>query len=322
MATSTLPISVLIPVRNEVRNLGRCLAALAGWADEVVVVDSHSSDGTVELAKRAGAQVLQFDYRGGWPKKRQWALDTHRWRNDWILLLDADEIITPALKAEIEAAIGEPSVAGYWLRFEILFLGTLLRHGDTALWKLSLFRRGRGRYEQRLASQDSSMSDIEIHEHVVVEGATGRLRNAVRHENFNSLDRYIAKHNEYSNWEAQVFLHGTSGALRPTLFGNQAQRRRWLKRRFLMLPGSPLWRFLYVYILRMGFLDGRAGLIYAMFKFVQTFHVKAKIVELRETASEKLGASNVLCANMAAAKPLDERLAATSVDKAKAYDLP
>jgi glycosyltransferase involved in cell wall biosynthesis len=287
MATKeTVPVSVLIPVRNEERNLGRCLAALAGWADEIVVVDSHSTDGTAAQAQAAGAMVLQFNYAGGWPKKRQWALDTHPWQNEWILLLDADEILTESVKAEIALAIRDQRYAGYWLRFQIVFLGRMLRHGDTALWKLYLFRRGKGRFEKRLERQDASMADIEIHEHVAVEGAVGRLKNPVRHENWNSLDRYITKHNEYSNWEAHVFLHGTDGELRPSLWGNQAQRRRWLKRKAMMLPGTPLWRFFYVYIFRLGFLDGRSGLTYALFKFVQTFHVKAKIMELRGQAAE------------------------------------
>lgn len=276
-----LPISVLIPTRNEARNLGRCLAPLKNWADEIVVVDSQSTDGTIQTAEAAGAHVLQFRYTGGWPKKRQWALDTFAWRNEWILLLDADEIVTEPIMAEIGEAIRDSRFDGYWLRFQLVFLGRMVRFGDTALWKLFLFRHGKGRYEKRLEQQDASMSDVEIHEHVVVDGPTRRLSNPVRHENWNSLDRYITKHNEYSNWEAHVFVYGTAGELRPSLFGNQAQRRRWLKRKLIMLPGSPLWRFLYVYIFRLGFLDGRAGFVYSMFKFVQTFHVKAKIYELR-----------------------------------------
>jgi glycosyltransferase involved in cell wall biosynthesis len=278
-----VPLSVLIPTRNEAKNLGRCLAPIAEWADEVVVVDSGSTDGTVEMAESAGARVLQFRYTGGWPKKRQWALNTHAWRNGWILLLDADEILTEPIKAEIESAIQDPHYDGYWLSFQLVFLGRMIRYGDTMLWKLFLFRRGKGRYEKRLEQQDSSMSDVEIHEHTVVDGPTRRLRHPVRHENWNSLDRYITKHNEYSNWESHVLLYGTNGELRPSLFGNQAQRRRWLKRKLIMLPGSPLWRFLYVYIFRLGFLDGRPGFTYAMFKLVQTFHVKAKIHELRQS---------------------------------------
>ena len=279
--TNKIPISVLIPARNEVSNLRRALAPLVGWADEIVVVDSGSTDGTIEVAQSLGAKVVQFQYKGGWPKKRQWALDTYPWRNEWILLLDADEILTEPGKVEIANAIGDSRYDGYWLQFQLVFLGRAIRYGDTTLWKLFLFRRGRATYEKRLEQQDASMADVEIHEHVVSDGPTRRLKEPVRHENWNSLDRYITKHNEYSNWEAHVYVHGTTGSLQPSLFGNQAQRRRWLKRNLIMLPGSPLLRFLYVYLFRLGFLDGRAGLIYAMFKFVQTFHVKAKIYELR-----------------------------------------
>jgi glycosyltransferase involved in cell wall biosynthesis len=103
-----IPISVLIPTRNEARNLPRCLAPLVGWADEIVVVDSQSTDASSDLAESCGARVLQFRYAGGWPKKRQWALDTYSWQNEWVLLLDADEILTDALKDEIEEAIRDP----------------------------------------------------------------------------------------------------------------------------------------------------------------------------------------------------------------------
>ena len=120
------PISVLIPVRNEIRNLQRCMKALDDWADEVVVVDSHSTDGSAEWAVAHGAQVVQFDYRGGWPKKRQWALDTYPFRNEWILLLDADEILLGGINQEITDTMGRATEAGFWLRFEIVFLGRQL----------------------------------------------------------------------------------------------------------------------------------------------------------------------------------------------------
>jgi hypothetical protein len=102
----------------------------------------------------------------------------------------------------------------------------------------------------------------------------------VRHENVNSLDRYIQKHNEYSNWEASVLRRGTPGEIRPKFWGTQAQRRRWLKRVFLRFPGSPLFFFFYKYFFRLGFLDGVPGLIYCCFQSIQIFHVKAKLFEM------------------------------------------
>ena len=282
------PISVLIPTRNEAGNLPRCLAALDGWADEIVIVDSASTDATVEIAEAAGATVLQFSYGGGWPKKRQWALDTHSFRNEWILLLDADEILDERVRNEIAAAVARNDHDGYWLRFRLHFLGRPLRFGGFDLWKLFLFRKGKGRYERRIRGEQTGvMSDIEVHEHVVCDGRVGRLRSPVRHENWNSLFRFIAKHNEYSEWEARVYHEGEAGEMKPRLFGGtQAQRRRWLKQRMIRVPGFPLITFLYHYVLKLGFLDGRAGLIYCALKGVQRLHAKAKWYELRLAARE------------------------------------
>jgi hypothetical protein len=163
------------------------------------------------------------------------------------------------------------------------FLGRILRHCGASFWKLSLFRKGRGRFECRLKDQDPSMADIEIHEHVLVDGPTAHLRNALIHHNVDSLSRYILKHNEYSNWEARVLLQPErdSEQVSADLIGTQAQRRRWLKRNLYRLPGSPALLFLYRYIFRLGFLDGVPGLIYCSFQAVQMFHSKAKIYELR-----------------------------------------
>ncbi len=280
-AAAKLPVSVIVPVRNEAKNLPRCLQALRD-VGEVYVIDSQSTDDTVEIARSHGAQVVQFHYQGGWPKKRQWAMNTLPIAYDWILLLDADEVVTPELAEEIRRAIRNPAVDGYSILLRTWFLGRVLRHGDVGLWKLSLFRRGKGRYECRLKDQDASMADMEVHEHVVVEGATARLQNPLIHHNVESLSRYIQKHDEYSNWESHVLLQrGDDKELPPSLAGTQAQRRRWLKRKLFAVPGSPVLLFLYRYILRLGFLDGAAGLIYCGFQAVQMFHTKAKIYELK-----------------------------------------
>ncbi len=258
-AAAKLPVSVIVPVRNEAKNLPRCLQALRD-VGEVYVIDSQSTDDTVEIARSHGAQVVQFHYQGGWPKKRQWAMNTLTIAYDWILLLDADEVVTPELAEEIRRAIRNPAVDGYSILLRTWFLGRVLRHGDVGLWKLSLFRRGKGRYECRLKDQDASMADMEVHEHVVVEGATARLQNPLTHHNVESLSRYIQKHDEYSNWESHVLLQrGDDKELPPSLAGTQAERRRWLKRKLFAVPGSPVLLFLYRYILRLGFLDGAAG---------------------------------------------------------------
>jgi glycosyltransferase involved in cell wall biosynthesis len=281
-ARQVLPVSVIVPVRNEARNLPRCLESLAG-VGEVHVIDSQSTDDTVAIAQSHGAKVVQFYYAGGWPKKRQWAMDTLPLAYDWILLLDADEVLTPGLMEEIRRAVQNPAVNGYSIRLQMYFLGRVLRHGDASFWKLSLFRKGRGRFECRLKDQDASMADIEIHEHVVVDGPTAELHHALVHHNADSLSRYILKHNEYSNWEARVLLQpeGAAEEVSADLSGTQAQRRRWLKRNLYRMPGSPVLLFLYRYMVRLGFLDGVPGLIYCAFQAVQMFHSKAKIYELK-----------------------------------------
>ncbi len=282
--SALLPLSVIVPVRNEGHNLRRCLESLQS-AGEVYVIDSQSTDDTAAIAESHGAKVVQFRYAGGWPKKRQWAMDTLPLAYDWILLLDADEVLTPELAEEIQQAIQDRQVNGYYIALQMHFLGRRLRHSGASFWKLSLFRKGLGRYECRLQDQDASMADMEVHEHVVVTGATRKLAHPLIHHNVESLYRYFQKHNEYSNWEARVWFEGSRNSndeeIRAAFWGTQAQRRRWLRRHFLMLPGSPILFFLYKYMLKLGFLDGVPGLIYCTNQGVQFFNIKAKIYELR-----------------------------------------
>jgi glycosyltransferase involved in cell wall biosynthesis len=281
-ASAVLPLSVIIPVRNEGHNLRRCLESLKS-VGEVYVIDSKSTDDTVAIAQSHGAKVVQFHYAGGWPKKRQWAMDTLPLAYDWILLLDADEVLTSELADEIQKAIEDTHTNGYFIALQMYFLGRRLRHSAASFWKLSLFRKGLGRFECRLQDQDASMADMEVHEHVVVTGAAHKLIQPLIHHNVDSLSRYIQKHNEYSNWEARVWLDGNRSRedIQPSLWGTQAQRRRWLRRHFFGLPGSPLLFFFYKYVLSLGFLDGVPGLIYCAMQGIQFFHIKAKIYELR-----------------------------------------
>lgn len=278
----TLPISVIIPVKNEARNLRSCLESLRGTG-EIYVVDSQSTDATVPIGRSFGAQVIQFHYHGGWPKKRQWALENLPLRYEWVLLLDADESLTPELISEIRHAIADPEIDGYYVGLQVCFLGRRLRHCGAGFYKLSLFRRGIGHFECRSPHQDASMCDMEVHEHVIVNGAAKTLNHQLVHRNIDSLARYIQKHNQYSNWEALVWntSETSNAALPPKFFGSQAQRRRWLRQKFFRLPGSSLFLFLYRYILRLGFLDGVPGLIYCGFQAIQFFQVKAKLYEAK-----------------------------------------
>jgi glycosyltransferase involved in cell wall biosynthesis len=277
-----LPVSVIVPVRNEAHNLARCLGSLSRMG-EVFLIDSQSTDDTAAIAAEHGAKLVQFYYHGGWPKKRQWAMDTLPLEYDWVFLVDADEALTKDLEQEIERALGNPDIDGYHVALQMHFLGRRLRHCGASFYKLSLFRRGKGRFECRLKDQDASMADMEVHEHIVLEGKSSKLQNPLIHHNVESLSRYIRKHDEYSNWEAQLSLRGARQVdeLPPSLFGSQAQRRRWLRKMLFRLPGSPLLFFLYKYVFRLGFLDGIPGLIFCGFQGIQFFTIKAKIYELR-----------------------------------------
>ncbi len=287
----TLPVTVIVAARNEAHNLHRCLQSLQ-CAGEVYVIDSQSTDATVQIAESYGAHVVQFHYQGGWPKKRQWAMDSLPLTYDWILLVDADEALTPELAAEIRTAIQNPACDGYYIALRMFFLGRELRHSGASFHKLSLFRRGKGRFECRLKDQNQSMADMEVHEHIVLDSGstddvsrvkTAHLKQPLLHHNVESLSRYIRKHDEYSNWEAKVWVEGQANAqLQVSFFGTQAQRRRWLKTKFLRMPGAPLWFFLFKYVFGFGFLDGIPGFIYCGFQAMQVFHVKAKIFELRQ----------------------------------------
>src|SRR5271166_1169164 len=287
-SVALLPVTVIIAARNEARNLPRCLESLRN-VGEIYVIDSQSTDATVQIAHSYGAHVVQFHYQGGWPKKRQWAMESLPLAHDWIFLVDADEALTPELAREVADAVQNPAYDGYYIALRMYFLGRELRHSGASFEKLSLFRRGKGRYECRLRQQDASMADMEVHEHVVVEGRTAKLQHPLLHHNVESLSRYIRKHDEYSNWDARVWIEGEAGSreLPPALSGSQAQRRRWLRKKLFAIPGSPLLFFFYKYIVRLGFLDGIPGLIYCGLQGIQFFHIKAKIYELKTQAVRK-----------------------------------
>lgn len=278
-----VPVSVLIPIKNEEGNLPRCLNSIP-WADEIFVVDSQSTDGSVGIAEARGARVVQFEFRGTWPKKKNWALENLPFRHEWVLILDADEVLPPEAGPEIAQAIAQPgNTAGYWINRRFFFLGRWLRHAYYPNWNLRLFRHSLGRYE-RLTEAETNSGDNEVHEHVVVQGPTARLRCEMDHYAFPSVDVFMEKHNRYSNWEARVAVDGLLPLSADGLSHRRVERRRRLKLLSQRLPFRPLLRFFYVFIWQRGFLDGREGYYFARLHATYEFLCVVKTYELRRRA--------------------------------------
>ena len=278
-----VPVSVLVPIKNEAGNLPRCLGCVQ-WADEIFVVDSQSTDGSVELAESLGAKVVQFHFNGTWPKKKNWALENHPFRNEWVFILDADEALPPEAADEIAKAIVDPAApAGYWINRHFIFLGRKLKHAYYPNWNLRLFRHALGRYE-KLTSAETGSGDNEVHEHVVVQGPTGRLKCEMEHHAFPSVEIFIEKHNRYSNWEARVAADGQLGKGADNFAHEHVDLRRRLKAMSQRLPFRPLLRFFYIYIWQKGFLDGRHGYYFARLHAVYEFLSVAKTFELKQRA--------------------------------------
>lgn len=228
-------LSIVLITRNEAANLPRTLASVRGLG-EIVVVDSGSTDATVELARAAGASVFVEPWKGFAAQKNS-AIDHAA--GDWILSLDADEEVSPALRREIEALLqSEPTFTAYRIPRLNHFLGRPLRHGG--YWpdpKLRLFRRGAARFEQR-----------RVHETMKSEGPVGQLESPLLHHCYPTMDEYIEHMNRYSTLAAEMLVEQSRAGCSWT----------WLAWNAVLNPAAT---FLYNYIFRLGFLDGRAGLV-------------------------------------------------------------
>lgn len=287
---SKVAVSVVVPVRNEAANLARCLSSVA-WAAEVWLVDSGSTDGTATIAAELGARVVQFEFEGTWPKKKNWALRNLQFSHDWVLLLDADEVLAPEAEAEILSIVTTAGGAnGYWINRRFNFLGRWLRHAYYPNWNLRLFRHRSARFE-KLTDSPTDSGDVEVHEHAIVDGRTARLRSEIDHYAFPTVASFVEKHNRYSNWEARVAYEGAHrGAVLSQ--NSHVGFRRWMRRLSLVLPCRPLLRFLYIYLWQRGFLDGTAGYYFARLHAMYEFLCIAKTYELKVAArneSSRLG---------------------------------
>jgi glycosyltransferase involved in cell wall biosynthesis len=282
-----VPVSILIPIKNEAINLPRCLDSIK-WADEIFVVDSQSEDNSVEIVKNYGAKVVQFRFNGTWPKKKNWALENLPFQNEWVFILDADEVLPPVAEFEIMNLVTSTrlDIAGYWINRRFMFMGKWLRHAYYPNWNLRLFKHKLGRYE-KITGVDTASGDNEVHEHVLVNGSSKHLMmSEMDHYAFPSIEVFIEKHNRYSNWEARVSLGGESRQLVRPLQNTTVNLRRKIKGFVNKLPFRPLMRFLYVYIWQKGFLDGKEGYYFARLHSIYEFLTIAKTAELRKKRSK------------------------------------
>ncbi|MBV8361655.1 MAG: glycosyltransferase family 2 protein [Deltaproteobacteria bacterium] len=288
------PLSILIPTKNEEQNIAKCLSSVA-WADEIYVVDSSSSDRTSEIAARMGAKVVDFHWDGVGPRKKNWALEHLPWKHDWVMVVDADEEATPALAREVTALVNSDSqYSGFRAPYLYYFLGRFLRHGEP-ICKLILFKHQLTRFE-KMDVPEVTGYDVELHEHPLVNGAVGHLSSYMLHRDFHNMHRYIQRHNIYSDWEAllrtRYRARAAEGEIRPRMFGSALERRRYLKRLFLSTPGKPLLYFLYSYVLRAGFLDGRQGFAFSVLKAIYYYHISIKEYEIQLRESGYLNPEN------------------------------
>jgi glycosyltransferase involved in cell wall biosynthesis len=266
MSPTRVPVTVVVLTFNEARNLEACLASVAGWAAAVVVVDSGSTDGTVELARRHGAHVIVHPFESH-ARQWRWALnevDRLGSAPAWTLGLDADQRVTPPLQQSIAAAIAQdavaPEVDGFFVNRRQIFRGRWIRYGGYyPKYLLKLFRR------DRVALDPGELVD----HHFIVPGATRLLAGDLIEDNRNEDDVgvWIAKHHRYAARQAEQEFRERAGAAsarpaRPT--GDPDARVRWQKRQWRRLPlfVRPAVYFFYRYILRLGFLDGRQGFVF------------------------------------------------------------
>ncbi len=261
MFDQAIPVSVIVVTKNEESRIERCLEALSDFS-EVIVVDSKSEDRTLEIAADCGAKCLSFEWDGQYPKKRGWCLDRLETRNEWVFFVDADEIVHPFLADEIRMLNlqREEAIAGFFVQGQYVFNGVLLRHGLKNN-KLALFHRAKFEFPVVDDLDLGGMGEIEGHYQPVLKAVhqgseIGHLQYPLIHEAYSDFKSWEARHLQYAMWEA--------GMNRKNAWPKDPHaRRQGLKRIFRRLPFRGLAAFVHSYVFKRGFLDGRAGFLFA-----------------------------------------------------------
>jgi glycosyltransferase involved in cell wall biosynthesis len=308
----SVPISFIIPALNEERNIGTTLDSIVGWADQVILLDSFSTDRTCEIARDRGVEVVQHRFEN-FAAQKNWGLDNLPLRNEWIFFLDADERVTKELRSELESlfARGSPACDGYHVGMMHRFMGAYVNHGG---WfpnlRLLMFRHRLGRFENRI-----------VHEHLVLRGPTGRLNNLLVHDDQKGLHRYFDRHNNYSTMEALeahavVTQRDDNHRLSARLTGTDPERRRAIKHfAYRHLPCRPFFKFVWSYVLKRGFLDGRIGFRYCVLQSIYEYQISLKLLELKSDPHSPIAACRPAALNVPnpkAAKSADERAVSAS----------
>lgn len=274
-------IDVMIIAHNEALNLPYCLRSLQGWTRKVFVIDSGSTDGTPDVARSFGAEVFEHTWEG-YARQKNWGLENLPIEADWLLIVDADESIPDALRRQFEAIASRPvdEVAenGFFVNRLTYFLGQPIRHcGYFPSWNMRFIKPDRGRYEDR-----------EVHEHVIIDDPVGYIKEPMLHNDRRGLEHYMAKHNRYSTLEARsIWRELSSGrdTVEAVNVDKKTRQRRWLKRRVLpKLPMPELWRFLYMYFIQLGVLDGRIGFEFCRFISAYDYLLALKLRAIKRAA--------------------------------------
>mgnify|MGYP000520397153 CR=1 FL=1 len=277
-----LPISVIILTYNEEKNIEECLKSVYGFCEEIFIVDSYSTDRTLEIAKKYTDKIYQHEFED-YSSQRNWALNNLPIKTEWILNLDADHRVTKELIDELKKIFSrkiDDDVKGFLISRRTIFMGKWIKHGlHYPVYHAILFRKGFGRCEKRLYDQ-----------HFVVNGKLKKLKGDIIDIVADSIDKFISKHIKWAYLEAKEQISGKSSDIKPSLFGNPIQRRRFFRELYNKMPLfiRPFLYFIYRYFFRLGFLDGIEGLIFHFLHGLwYRFIVDVKIYELKKYGNNR-----------------------------------
>jgi glycosyltransferase involved in cell wall biosynthesis len=259
MTQSNLPVSAVIFTKNESRNIAECIASLSAF-NEILVVDSGSSDGTQKIARDLGANVINFEWNGLYPKKRQWSLQSLSYANPWILFVDADERVTSNLVLELQEFMHlySSKFSAASIPIDYYFAGKKLSFGQKPR-KIVLLRLGKASFPEIDDLGADGMGELEGHYQPAVNGRIKKFTNAISHNDSDPISSWMIRHINYAKWEAHLLLNHSAKSEVERLKGPTAAALH-------KLPFRPLSFFIYSYIFKFGFLDGKAGFDYAFAK--------------------------------------------------------